>query len=146
MNLLLLFGLGKLLPEIKDSHVSWNIRNFLGVSVSWNKESFVSWNINNFFAVSVSRNIRQAFFYWILISWNIRNFLRLDFFSIFFYFFCFLGLKVLGSISKNIRKAGFWENIRNFLSLELENSISWNIRNFSGRMFIIFLSLGWKVH
>ena len=48
-------------------------------------------------------------------------------------------------ISRNIRKAFFWDNIRNFLSLELKSSISWNIRNFfRGVFFLFFFELGLK--
>ena len=96
---------------------------------------------------SISRNIRKAFFwenigfFLILelessISKNIRNFFWSD-------IFCFLegdlGLKVQGFICENIKKAFFWENIRNFLILELEGSISWNKGIFfSGRLFSFF--------
>ena len=38
----------------------------------------------------------------------------------------FLGVSVFG----NIRKAFFWENIRNFTVSELVSFIFWNIRNF----------------
>ena len=44
----------------------------------------------------------------------------------------------------NIKKAFFGENLRNFLILELESSISRNIRNFFGGCFFIFSSLGLK--
>ena len=48
-------------------------------------------------------------------------------------------------ISRNIRKAIFWDNIRNFLILELKSSISWNIRNFfRGVFFLFFFELGLK--
>ena len=48
-------------------------------------------------------------------------------------------------ISRNIRKAIFWDNIRNFLILELKRSISWNIRNFfRGVFFFFFFELGLK--
>ena len=48
-------------------------------------------------------------------------------------------------ISRNIRKAFFWDNIRNFLILELKSSISWNIRNFfRGVFFLFFFELGLK--
>ena len=48
-----------------------------------------------------------------------------------------------GSISGNI----FWENIRNFLILKQESSISWNIRTFFGVYFFCFLrGLGWEVY
>ena len=48
-------------------------------------------------------------------------------------------------ISRNIRKAFFWDNIRNFLILELKSSISWNIRNFfRGVFFLFFFELGMK--
>ena len=48
-------------------------------------------------------------------------------------------------ISRNIRKAFFWDNIRNFLILELKSSISWNIRNFfRGVFFLSFFELGLK--
>ena len=51
-----------------------------------------------------------------------------------------------GLISGNIRKAFFSENIRNFLILELESSISGNIRDFLGdNFFLFFLGLGWEV-
>ena len=48
-------------------------------------------------------------------------------------------------ISRNIRKAFFWDNIRNFLILELKSSISWNVRNFfRGVFFLFFFELGLK--
>ena len=47
------------------------------------------------------------------VSWNIRNFVRV-------------------SVSRNIRKAFFWENTKNFLILELESSFSRNIRKYYG--------------
>ena len=72
---------------------------------------------------------------------SIRNFPRVDFFV-----FSSLGWKVQGSISRNIRKAFFRENIRIFLLLEQESSISGNIRNFLGVDFFWFFGLGWEVH
>ena len=80
--------------------------------------------------------------------WNIRKFLILWLRSdCFFYFsnleviywnFLFIGLEnsiswnVGVPFSPNLKKAFFWENIRNFSILELESPISWNIRNFLG--------------
>ena len=64
-----------------------------------------------------------------------------------FFHFWSLGWKVQGSISRNIKKAFFWENIINILILELESFISRNIRNFFGSgFFFVFSSLDWKVH
>ena len=62
------------------------------------------------------------------VSWNIRNFFGV-------------------SVSPNIRKAFFWENIKNFLILELESFISWNVRkykNFFRSWFSLFFELGLK--
>ena len=52
-------------------------------------------------------------------------FLRMNFF-----YFSSLGWKVQGFVWENIRKTFFWENITIVLILELESSISQNIRNF----------------
>ena len=60
----------------------------------------------------------------------------------------FLGFPDLkeGTVSWNTRKAFFWENIRKFLILELESSISWNIRIFFWvGFFFVFLSSVLKV-
>ena len=59
----------------------------------------------------------------------------------------FLGFPDLkeGTVSWNTRKAFFWENIRKFLILELESSISWNIRIFFlGWIFFCFFELSLK--
>ena len=101
----------------------------------------------NFFGVSVSRNIWKAFFWE-----NIRNLLTLDdkdflgviFFLFFFFFFSSLGWKVQDSISGNIRKGFFWEIVRIFLILELESSISWNVRHFWWVDSFLFFELGMK--
>ena len=102
-----------------------------------------------FFKVSIFQNMRKALYlenirnsFGVSISWKIRNFLGVGCFN-------FLGLirKVQGFFFGNIRKASFWENIRSFLILELESSISWNTRNFFQRRFALFFdTLGWKVH
>ena len=42
----------------------------------------------------------------------------------------------------NIRKAFFWENIRNFLTFVPESSISWNIKKYKN--FFYFSTLGLK--
>ena len=42
------------------------------------------------------------------------------------------------SISRNIRKVFIWENIRNFLILELESCFSWNIKNIFRAGFFLF--------
>ena len=42
------------------------------------------------------------------------------------------------SISRNIRKVFIWENIRNFLILELESCFSWNIKNIFQAGFFLF--------
>ena len=90
----LLFKLGKLLPEI--------VRNFFGVSVSWNINIFfrvsVFWNINIFFGVSV--------------FWNIKIFFEV-------------------SVFWNIKKTFSWENIINFLILESESSLFSKYKKFS---------------
>ena len=60
------------------------------------------------------------------VSWNIRNFFGV-------------------SVSPNIRKAFFSENIKNFLILELESFISRNVRkykNFFQSWFSLFFELG----
>ena len=76
------------------------------------------------------------------VSWSIINFPGVHF----FYFLC-LGWTVQGSVFGNIRKALIWENIGIFLILELENSVSENIRNFFGGVdfFIFWRGLGWEV-
>ena len=111
-----------------------NIRNFgfLGFrNFSWNIRSFLSLGLESF------------------IFWNIRNFL-----TVFFFYFSssesyFLKYKKVCrvSVSRNIRKSFIWENIRNFLKLEPESSISQNIRkykNFFQREFFSFFKLGLK--
>ena len=57
------------------------------------------------------------------------------------FLFLSLGLKVQGSVSGNIRKGFFWENVRNYLIIELERSFSWNIRNFFGVDFVYYFKL-----
>ena len=52
---------------------SWNIRSFFGFLFPEIQESYVSWNRRNFFEVSIFRNIRKAFFWE-----NLRNFLILE--------------------------------------------------------------------
>ena len=90
----------------------------------------VSWNIRNFM-VSLSRNTRKAFFWE-----NIRNFLILEhkkFFRGGFFYLSSLGWKVQGSIPLNMTRFIFFFRVSfswNFLILEPESSISWNIRNF----------------
>ena len=106
---------------------SWNIKSFLSL---W-KESFISRNIRNVllfefwkllsgiygaFKVSISWN--KINFFGVCVSWSIKNFLRVDFFH-----FSGLGWKVQDFISGNIKNAFFWENLRIFLILELEESI-----------------------
>ena len=90
--------------------------------------------------VSVSQIIRKAFFlestrnfFEVFDSWSIRNFSSVDFF-----YFLSLGWKMQGFTWENIGKAFFWENIRIFLILVLESSISGNIRNFFGGEFFLF--------
>ena len=48
------------------------------------------------------------------------------------------------SISQNLRKAFFWQNITNFLILGLESSFSWNIRILGGGGFFYYFELGLK--
>ena len=110
---------------------SWNIKNFWWVFIFWNIRTAFFWeSIRSFFQGFCFLKYKKSFL--------LRNFLGVDFFH-----FLSLGWKVQGSISGNTRKAFFWENIRNFLILELECSISWNIRSFFRGEF--FLSLGLKV-
>ena len=87
------------------------------------------WNLKNIFRVSI--------------FWNIKKFRFLKYKE----FSGFPFPKIWkSSISWNIRKAFFWENIKNLLILELKSSISWNIRNFLGvDLFKLFSSLGLKV-
>ena len=111
-------------------------KELLGVSISWNIKAFFWENIRSFFWVSISWSIKHFFkiglkspisqnkrsFFMVSVPWNMRNFYRS---------FHFLKYKKM------------W----NFLILELENSISWNIRKFFQVGFLIFfLSLGIKVH
>ena len=56
-----------------------------------------------------------------------------------FFYFLTLSWKMQGSISGNIRKAFFWEKIRNSLILDSEISIAWNTKNFfQDGFFFIF--------
>ena len=59
------------------------------------------------------------------ISWNIRSFFRVIFVCFLSWGSYFLKYKKLfrSSVSWNIRKAFFWENIRNFLIIDPESSI-----------------------
>ena len=57
------------------------------------------------------------------------------------FLFLSLGLKVQGSVSGNIRKGFFWENVRNYLIIELERSFYWNIRNFFWVDFVYYFKL-----
>ena len=57
--------------------------------------------------------------YFLFVSWSIRNFLGVED----FFYFLILDWKVHGSISRNIKKAFLWENIRIFLILKVESSI-----------------------
>ena len=59
------------------------------------------------------------------LPWNIRNVFRV-------------------SVSRNIRKVFFWENITKKIILEPESSISQNTRNFFGGGFFLFFKLGLK--
>ena len=79
------------------------------------------------------------------ISGNIRNFFGVDFFifmssdsSLLKYRKFFRGFYFL-KYKKSLRG-----NIRNFLILRLESSISWNKRNFFGVDFFYFFELGLK--
>ena len=56
----------------------------------------------------------------------------------FFYFLSF-GWKVQDSVYENVRKVFCWESFRNVLILELENSVSGNIRDFFRVDFFCFL-------
>ena len=79
----------------------------------------------------------SEFFFGLFLSWSIIYFAGM----VFFYFY-FFGWKVQGSVFGNIRNAFFWENIRIFLILELNSSISGNMRNF---FQVDIFKFGWKV-
>ena len=99
---------------------SWNIRSFLSLGV----KNFISQNIRVPFFMKYKKNLfwksirKRTFFVffvfgaWEVPSWNIRS---------------FQSLGLVSSISRNIRKAFFWENVRKFFRVDY------------------FLSLGWKV-
>ena len=67
-------------------------------------------------------NLKKTFEF--SVSWSIRNFPRMDFF-----YFLSLKWKLQGFIWESIRKAFFGEMIIIFFILELECSISQNIKN-----------------
>ena len=100
---------------------SWNIRSFK-VSVSWNMRKF----FQGFRFLNHKKFSRGGFFYFSSLGWIVQ-----------------------GSISGNLRKAFIWVNTRKamfrenviFLILELESSISGNIRNFLRSEF--FFSFFW---
>ena len=118
---------------------------------------------NEFFEVFRFLKYKKSFilrkykkFCGVSVSWSIRNFDEADFFH-----FSSLSWKVQSSISGKLRKAFFWENISKaffwenigkvffwenisiFLTLELESSISRNIRIFFGvGFFKFFFGLG----
>ena len=101
--------LGRLLPEIKGKFRFLECKGvFRGFHFPKHKSTFLSRKYKKFF-------------------WCFR-FLK----------FKILGWKVRGSISGNIRKAFFWENIRIFLKLDLGSPISGNIRNFFQVGFLFF--------
>ena len=97
---------------------------FIFLSLGWKVQGSISGSMRNFL-------ILESECY---VSWNIRNF-----FQGWIYFnFLSLESKVQSSTSRNIRKAFFWENIRNFLMLEVESFISRNMKNFfRGGFFLI---------
>ena len=73
---------------------------------------------------SISQKTRS--FFRVSVSWNIRNF---------FSGWIFLFFRTWAEKCRDL----FWENIRNFLILELESFISWYVRNFFGwRIFLFF--------
>ena len=76
-------------------------------------------------------------FFSVPVSWNKRK----------FHFLKYKGFFRV-SVSWNIRKAFFWKNIRNFLIIELESLISWNIKKYNSfsEIFLYVLSLGLKAH
>ena len=67
--------------------------------------------------------------FWIYLLWNIRN-------------FRFWNMKNFFGVSmfRNIRKASFLENIRNFSGV----LVSWSIKNFLKGGFLLFFELGLK--
>ena len=104
----------------------------------------------------LSWNLRSLLSLWLKssVSCNIRHFFRVGFFHFLSSESCFLKYKKVRfpewnignffgvSISQNIKKAFFWENIKNFVILEPESSISRNIRKCKN--FFYFSSLGLK--
>ena len=70
-----------------------------------------------------------------------------DYYYYYYYYYHYynLGWKVQSSIFGNVRKAFFWENIRNSLILEPKKSIEWKKRNFLGADCFQFSRLGLKV-
>ena len=126
------------------------------------------WNIRSFWSLglanSISRNLksflRVGSFYFSSTQSCILKFLRARKFHFrkykknvfgknvrfFFFFFWCLEISFL-KYEKNMR----WESsiswdIRSFLIQQLESSAFWNIRNFFGWIFFIFLSLGLKLY
>ena len=100
----------------QNKHVKRNIRNF-----DLQALQVPSWNVRSLLSMRLERPI----------SWNIRNFVRVGL----FYFASPESslLKYKKSMTLKIPISG---NIRNFLILELESSISWNMRNFFGVDFL----------
>ena len=129
---------------------------FLGLPFPKVQKIFLGW-IFLFFKLEKLRPVFRVF-----IPWKIREYKKCfnartrklhfmkytEFFLAWIFFvFCARAYKVQGSIFGNIRKAFFWENIGNFLSLELKSFIFRNVRNFFlGEFFFIFSSLGWTLH
>ena len=82
---------------------------------------------------SESYFVKYRMFFRIFISWNIKNFFSRIITN-------FSGV----SGSGNIRKAFSSQNTRNFLILQQESCISWNIGKFFRPDFLNFLNIGLK--
>ena len=116
-----------------DQHSSWNAWNFCFLAFS---RKFILVKMKEFFKFALRKfhfpeymkffkNFFFFFWVWKVSPWNV------------------LILKLEISISRNIRKTFFWENIRTFLILGSKSSVSQNIRNFFRvDSFNYFSSLG----
>ena len=134
-----------------------NIRNFWFsgfVSSFWNIRRFLSFWQEISVSLKYMKLFKCGFFYFSSTEsyfLKCKKFFRVSFPEIYKKIRCFrLLVKCTkcfrGFVSRNIRKAFFWENIRSFLISELESSVIPEYKKLSRvGFFKIFLSLGWKV-
>ena len=90
----------------------------------------VSWNITNFLILEPESSISRKY----------KNFLK----GVFFFYFLSLGLKIAGFHFRKYKKTFLLREYKNFLTLETEGSISWNMRNFFRGRFLLVFDLGLK--